>query len=464
MRKTLVIAAREYNAAVRTKSFVVSLVVLPVMMGGSLVLQYLLQGHVDIEEKRFAVVDRTPGQRLFTKLEEAVRERNQKDIFDPATGKQTKPAFALERVEPSSDTREARDRQRFDLSEQVRHRELFGFLEIGADVLQNTDVKVRTLPLDPDARELRFATLNPQVPESHLLRYQSNSPTYDAFQRWAEHVLNEAVQQQRSQQAGLPADKLAQVLQPVPLVSKGLTKMVNGQIVEGQDEHPLASLLVPGGLMVLMFMMVMIGATPLMHGVVEEKMQRISEVLLGSVQPFELMLGKLLGMVGVSLTLAAVYLGGAYWAAQRYHFTDAVSPEVLAWFVLFQTLAVLMYGSLFIAVGSACSDVRETQTMIWPVMLLAMIPLFVWVNVVREPNTAFASSISLFPFATPMLMIARQAVPPGIPWWLPLLGVGLVLLTTLVCVYAAGRIFRVGILMQGKGAKVGDLFRWVVRG
>jgi ABC-2 type transport system permease protein len=82
----------------------------------------------------------------------------------------------------------------------------------------------------------------------------------------------------------------------------------------------------------------------------------------------------------------------------------------------------------------------------------------------QEPNSGIATGLSFFPFATPMLMIARQAGTPGIPTWQPALGAVLVLLTTLACVWAAGRIFRVGLLMQGKGARLGELARWVLRG
>src|SRR5207245_929496 len=81
------------------------------------------------------------------------------------------------------------------------------------------------------------------------------------------------------------------------------------------------------------------------------------------------------------------------------------------------------FGSLFIAIGASCTDMRETKSMTWPVMLLICIPMFVWLNVIREPNSSFATGISLFPFATPMLMLGRQAVPPGIPRWQPLSGV-----------------------------------------
>jgi ABC-2 type transport system permease protein len=71
---------------------------------------------------------------------------------------------------------------------------------------------------------------------------------------------------------------------------------------------------------------------------------------------------------------------------------------------------------------------------------------------------------SFFPFATPTLMVARMATPPGIPAWQPLVGVLGVLATTVVCVYVAGRIFRVGLLMQGKGARLGEMIKWVFRG
>ena len=125
---------------------------------------------------------------------------------------------------------------------------------------------------------------------------------------------------------------------------------------------------------------------------------------------------------------------------------------------------MVMWGGMFIAVGSAVSDMKEAQSLVTPVMLIAVSPMFVWLNVVKEPSSSFALAMSLIPPATPMLMIIRQAVPPGIPAWQPALGITLVLLTTIACVFAAGRIFRVGILMQGKGAKVGEMMRWVFRG
>src|SRR5262249_21044332 len=134
------------------------------------------------------------------------------------------------------------------------------------------------------------------------------------------------------------------------------------------------------------------------------------------------------------------------------------------WWGVCEGLVVLMYGWVLIAMGAACTDMKETQNLLWPVMLLASMPLWVWLTVVREPDSTFSQGMSLFPFATPMLMTARLAVSPPPPLWQPLLGAVLVLATTLLCVWAAGRIFRIGILMQGKGAKVGEILKWVFRG
>ena len=428
MRKVLVISWREYLASVRSKAFVISLVIMPVFMGGSILVQELLKGVKDTQKKHFAVVDRTPGEKLYA-----------------AIAREAGAEFVIEKEDPSPNNPAAVNRQRYELSERVRRGELFGFVEVGPDVFQ------------PPA--------SGRSGDRAAVRYQTNTPTYEDFPRLVDRVVNEAVQKERLKEAGVRPDKRKDILSHVPLVRRLLSrKTAEGRIEEAPEQNPVAAFVVPFGMMMLMFMVIMVGATPLVQGIVEEKIQRIAEVLLGSVRPFQLMMGKLLGIVGVSLTLVAVYLAGAYWAAERFDFADLIPVDLLVWFLVYQVLSVLMYGSLFIAVGAACTDTKETQTMLLPVMLLACLPMFVMANVIREPNSSFALGASLFPFATPMLMIARQAVPPGIPVWQPVVGVVLVLATTLLCVYAAGRIFRVGILMQGKGAKFGEMIKWVFRG
>ncbi len=461
MRKILVIAAREYRASVQTKAFIISLVFMPLLVGGSIVIQTLTMGVGDKEAKEFAVIDWTPGRHigLFLQMmaakgvkDLALAEPRQKKV----PGRGAPFAFVIKVIphRPYADyTPREIEELRYQLSQKVEENKYFGFVEIGPKVLED------------DPKVVQEALKDPQKRNQFIVRYQTDHPTYAEFPAWLQEMVNFGIPMVRAAKRGLSEDQLKAILLRVEVHQKGLSERnAAGQIVEAPARNPAVAFLMPMGLMMLMFMVIMVGATPLMQGIIEEKMQRIAEVLLGSVPPFGLMMGKLLGMVGVALTLVVVYLGGAYWAAHHFGVANYLPPELVGWFLLFQVLAVLMFGSLFIAIGAACTDMKETQTLLMPVMMVVCVPLFLMGHVIQHPNSGLSTWMSLIPPATPMMMIARQAVPPGIPWWQPALGVVLVLATTLLCVYIAGRIFRVGILMQGKGAKFSDLLRWIFRG
>ena len=441
MRKVMVVAIREYQAAVRTKAFIITLVAMPILAGGSLVVQGLLKDRVDTKDKVFVVADRTPGTQLYDALSQAADARNESEIYFDAgvARRQIKPRFVITQPEglPPDPAEE-----KLTLSEQVRDGKLFGFVLIGPEVITGRG----------DGAESQIA-------------YHSNSPTYTDFRRWADQILNARIHELRLAAADLDPEVVREAMRYTAVANLGLVSRDEaGGITEAQETNELANLLLPLGLMMLMFMIIMITAPPLVNTVLEEKMQRIAEVLLGSMPPFQLMLGKLIGTVCVSLTIAAVYLSGAYYALQQTGYGHYFPASALGWFVLYQVLAVFMYGSLFIAIGAAVSDLKESQSAIMPAMILAMIPFFVWVNVAKEPNSTFAVIVSLFPPATPILMLIRQTVPPGIPLWQPLVGTVGVVITTAIFVFAAGRIFRIGILIQGKAPKLSEVLRWIVRG
>jgi ABC-2 type transport system permease protein len=449
MYKVLAIAVREYRAAVQSKAFIISLMLMPVLWGGMIGLQRLVRKAEDRSTKTFAVIDRTPGQQLKPALEDALDRRNRFQIFDRETGEQEQPTYALAFVEPSAFERAAVLQQRFDLSQRVDKREFEGFLDIG-----------------PDAIAIRESfTPGQPVDERHEVRYQSSKPD-GAFPRWADRAVNAAIQQRRFAERQIAEGEVRKIQLPVPVATKGLTKRdaATGELRDATDESRIVNIVIPVAMIVLMYLLILVGASPAMQGVVEEKQQRIAEVLLGSITPFGMMLGKLLGVVGVALTVGGIYFAGGYAALLHYGLADALPPALLAWFVVYLVLAVLMYASLFIAVGAAASDIKETQALLMPVMLLVALPMMMLGPVVQDPNGPIAVAVSFFPFSTPMIMMARLGVPPGIVWWQPVAGVGLVLVTTLACVWAAGRIFRVGLLMQGKGVKLSDLARWVVKG
>lgn len=439
MRKMLVVAMREYQAAVRTKAFIISILAMPIFFGGSILVQGVMRKKVDTSDKLVAVVDQTG--KLFDAIAAASARRDESDVYSTEAGdrRKIKPRYVFERVD-MTDTN--LDRLTLNLSERVRRKELFAFVIIGTDVIRPAG----------DPALARVA-------------YHSNAPTYDDIYDWLAPTITNQVRELRFKALELPQERIQQALVSVPHTNLGLVSQdETGQIVAAAETNRVANLLVPLGLMMLMWMIVMITAQPLMQSTLEEKMQRIAEVLLGSVTPFQLMMGKLIGIVGVSLTMATIYLVGGFLAIRQAGFAEHFPAHVIWWFVVFQALAVLLFGSLFAAIGAAVTDMREAQNLLTPVMLVVVAPLFVWINVLKEPLSPFSTAISLFPPATPMLMVLRQAVPPGVPAWQPALGVVLVLLTTITCVFVAGRIFRVGILMQGQGANFRELVHWVVRG
>jgi ABC-type Na+ efflux pump permease subunit len=141
-----------------------------------------------------------------------------------------------------------------------------------------------------------------------------------------------------------------------------------------------------------------------------------------------------------------------------------VTAGQIVWFVVYLVLAMMIYGSLFIAIGAAASDLKDAQALMTPGMLLFMAPMFIWMPVVRAPGSTLAIVASLVPFATPVLMTLRLALTPAPAVWQIALGLALTMATSAFFVWAGGRIFRVGILMQGKSATFAEMWRWVRAG
>ncbi len=436
MLKTFTIAAREYNAVVRSKAFVISIVLLPVMMVGSMAVARLGQKAQGERLRTFAVVDRTRGEMIYPRLVAELDRRS--DL---------KTRFQLEHIAPPDDPAKL-DQQNFILSERVRQGALAGILEIGRDV---PDAIIPDKPSDLAADE--------------TVRYRTNTPAGLAFREWAARAINRIVQRQHLAGLDLTDEQMMQIQSQVAVVNKGLArKDAAGAVVYSEPDRDVASFLIPFGLVFLMFIVVIIGAVPMMQGIIEEKQNRIAEVLLGSVSPFQLMAGKVLGIVATTFTLILVYLSGGYFAAQRAGMIEYLPTHVLGWFMVFQLLSVLMYGSLYIAIGAACTDTKEVQSLLMPVNLVMAAPLMLMIPILMNPGSVLARLLTYFPPATPFVTVARLSVPPGLSVLELCISIAIVLGMTVSLVWASGRIFRVGILMQGKGANLGLLLKWVMRG
>jgi ABC-type Na+ efflux pump permease subunit len=174
------------------------------------------------------------------------------------------------------------------------------------------------------------------------------------------------------------------------------------------------------------------------------------------------MMGKLLGNTGIAVFLAALYIGGGYVVALYHGYADVVSTWMLLVLGLFLVLAILLYGSLYTAVGSACNELKDAQSLMMPIILLSTFPVMVWPAVLRNPASPLSVGLSLFPPASPYLMLMRLGMRPAPPAWQVGLSVIGTAMTALVCVWAAGKIFRTGLLMQGKAPSFRELARWVM--
>ncbi len=444
-RKVGVVAANEFHTAVRTKAFLISLFLMPLLMVGSGLLQATMAKRVDTTPRPIAVID--PAGTLYPALEQSAAAYNQAMVG--ADGALKGPKILPERVELGG---KPEPEVLLALSDRVRSGGLAAFAVL------------------PEGLDDPAAAPRP-------LRFYSNNPNDEVVPGWLGGVINGVVRSQRLRAAGIDPELAARLGQPVPTetltlldraapVADGVdgsgTAGAPGAIVEARKVDKIRTTLVPLALMIIVFMVVMTTTPPLLQAVIEEKMSRVSEVLLGSLTPFELMFGKLLGGTAVALLLAGLYGGGAFGVAHHFGYTDAIPPQLLGMTILFVVLAVFLFGSLYLAMGSACSELKDAQSLMMPVMLLSMLPMFVWTAVLRAPNSPLAVGMSLFPPATPYLMLLRMAMQPPPPLWQVGLSVLLTALFVLACVWAAAKIFRIGLLMQGKAPSFAELARWVV--
>jgi ABC-2 type transport system permease protein len=443
MPRTLVVARAEYLRAVRTKAFLIGLLATPVLLVVAFVLLDLAKASSDRSDRHFAVLDHAGRQ--WELLERSAAERN-------AALEPDGPArFVPERADPSAPEVE------LTLSDRVRAGELAGFVVIGADFDADPAADSSADKAAADGRDRR-------------LEWHTDKPTAEGIPDWIERTLGEALVHQRFERAGIDRALVEQISRRPRVLALGLAERASdGAVVEAGAAFDKLSVLVPIVLTVLLFVMVLSSTPALLNNVVEEKTQKISEILVASITPFQLLMGKLIGTAGVALTLSVVYVGSGLVFihvsdAVPQAVRDAVTPGLLGWYALFQVISLFIYGAVLSAIGAACSEVQEAQNAMGWVILVLMFPLWFLDPVITEPGGTVARLLSFFPPTAPAVMLVRIAVPPGVAFWEIGLSVVLTLLFVVAVVTVAGRIFRVGILAQGQTPGLRQLGEWIRRG
>ena len=354
---------------------------------------------------------------------------------------------------------------------------------------EGTEVERSTAPLDSLRVQILAGRLDGALvlPEALLDASTEARAVYYARggidpQNGLQRSIREVVRQARAEAAGASPAVVDAFGSNV-----GLDRVTVSAEGDGGDDA-LGRFLLANFLALLIYVAILIYGMLVMRGVIEEKANRIVEVIASSVRPFELMMGKVLGIgaVGLSQLLAwMVLMAGLTVAAgpllaaiapdpaaavpggadvevvdPAALISGMVSPELLVAFVLFFIGGYLLYSALFAAVGSAVDQESDAQSLQAPVVLPIMLPIFFLTVVANDPDSTLSLVLSLFPLSSPILMVVRMAVT-DVPLWQVALALVLLGVAFVGVIALAARIYRVGILMYGKKATFSDLWRWL---
>jgi ABC-2 type transport system permease protein len=422
MRELLIVLRREFVERVRTRSFIISTILTPLLLllfslGPALMSRMRTGG-----EFRIALVDQTPAQ---------LGGQIMGLLANPANGNEN-PKFVVTLL-PDSE----RD-QRAALDAQVLSDSLDGYLILPDDLVAGAPVALRSEDAVPSSTQRRVAG-----------------------------AISTVVQSNRLEAAGLAPQQLGAILQPVRVTSIRLT-------AAGEKAQSDAGMVLAILVGFFLYILILLFGPQVMQSVQEEKQNRIAEVLVSSVRAPQLMLGKVLGVGCAALLQVGI------WAAftvllvtQRHRLVSfgmtqdflapiirAAEPVVLVSALLYMIFGFFLYATLFAAAGSAMASTEDAQRFTFPLIMPLVIPMIMAETIVSAPNDTVAVVMSWIPLTTPLVMPMR--IGAGGASTLEIIGTIVELaLSVGVVGWIAGKIYRVGILSTGKRPTFGEMIRWI---
>ncbi|HZM86658.1 MAG TPA: ABC transporter permease [Blastocatellia bacterium] len=430
MKKVLIIIKREYLVRVRTRAFMIGTIISPLLMIALIALPifFATRGGGD---RRVTVLDQSGDPELFDAIKRSLDARGsgeeELNRRDPGVGT-TRYVLTRKLVAPGED---------LDALQQQ--------YAVQADK-------------DPDST---YMILRPGGLEKFEPEYFAKN-TSDFSIGTLERAINDAVSGLRLKRAGLDQATINLYTRRVELNRK---KVTSGG---GVEEGGRADFVVAFVMLFFIYMSVLIYGLFVMRGVIEEKQSRIVEVLVSSVRPTQMMLGKVIGIGLVGLTQIAVWalsalllttVGVSVFASRGMTMPN-IPISLLIYFVVFFVLGYFLFATLYALVGSTVSSEEEAQQAQIPVTMLLIVPMVIFNMIIANPTSTASIVLSMIPFFAPTLMMMRIAVVNP-PFWQILLSMGIMVATILLCVWIAARIYRVGILMYGKRPSIAELGRWL---
>ncbi len=435
MNKTFAIIRREFIGRVRTRAFLISTIFLPVMMVFYFVVPALMMRGTD-RTMKLALVDATTdslGMRMQAALE--------RQTF--GNGAASFARYHVTRVPATGRIPAVRD---------------------SLVALTGLDRQAA-----PESFDGVLVVSDSGVASGTAAYLGSNASAFDAMDQ-LQSSLSQAATADRLERAGVNPAILSNAVRPINLVT---TKVSNGHATE---QSGAASFVVAYAMGFILYLTVIIYGQQTMTSVIEEKSSRIMEVLASSVRPFQMLMGKILGVGSAGLFQLAIW-GGAYLllsqqrdrlaslfgvnaaAMQQIHIPP-LSGTLLAVFLAYFVLGFLLFGAVYAMVGSMCNAIQDAQQYLMFISLVLVMGFFSVFALIKDPTSGLGVTLSMVPFFSQFAMPVRWSLAAVPPLQLAA-SLGLGVLALVAMAWLAGRIYRTGILMYGKRPSLAEVVRWI---
>ncbi len=416
MDKLKAIIKREYLTRVRSKGFIIGTILSPLLMSSFILAPVLIGRSAGPDKYQITVLDQSGDQLLFESLSREL-----------GSNRPNQPLYALTR-EGIKSQEELESRQR-ELSERIAEKQLDGYLILPREALKQLEIKF----------------------------YAKNASSRSNRAR-VRDALNKAITNRRIAIEGLNSERIHE-----------LTRNVELTVVNERGESDRGRLLLALILVMFIYLTVLVYGISVMRGVMEEKQSRIIEVLLASVRPFELMLGKVIGIGLVGLTQYVVWaffgvalsvLSATASIAVLGSSLPKISVSLMVFFIIYYLLGYFLYATLYAMVGAMVSSEDDGQQAQWPITMTFAASVLISTLAMENPNSLAVTILSLIPFFAPSMMFLRIALGAA-PIWQIAVSILLLIVTIIGVTWIAAKIYRVGVLMYGKRPTLPELARWL---
>ncbi len=464
--KTFQVAKREFMATVLTKAFLIGVFIVPIIITASIpVATLLVSTRAPAVKGTVAIIDQSGGSEGLVAA--ALAEALTPDAIE-----------AQQKIQAKEDTEAVAGEIEARLGKEKAEQARIGTAIAGANTPPAPDITPEilspTADIDSEKQKLiEGTTLDGSrlalivVDPAAVHRPASDKP-FGAFQVFVKSKLDARAQRAITDQVGralIRARLAANGSNPDDVLAMTALPRVRAQAVTAGGDKSTGEMqqyILPIAFMMLLWISVFTSGQFLMTSTIEEKSNRIMEVLLSAVSPMQLMTGKILGQMGAGLLILCIYSGFGITSLLYLNRTELLDPSNFIFLIAFFFIAFFTIASMMAAVGSVVTDIHEAQTLMMPIMIVVMIPMLLMMPIISNPAGRMATVMSFIPPISPFVMVLRMSSvsqPP--PMWQLLAAVALGVVTVFVFLKGAAKIFRIGVLLYGKPPNLPTLIKWI---